>query len=71
MVLLMHHIILCTPCIALVNYGHLLHMWVDHAEPKSEVQAERVQKEYDGTQASSCEDTNIFVVKASPGPFNP
>jgi hypothetical protein len=48
-----------------------LHMWVDHAEPKSEVQAERVQKEYDGTQASSCEDTNIFVVKASPGPFNP
>jgi hypothetical protein len=25
---------------ALVNCGHLLHIWVDHAEPKTEVQAE-------------------------------
>jgi hypothetical protein len=34
----MHHIALCTPCIALVNGGHFLHMWVDHAEPEAEVQ---------------------------------
>jgi hypothetical protein len=30
MILSMHHIALCTPCIALVNYGHLLHIRVDH-----------------------------------------
>jgi hypothetical protein len=34
----MHHIALCTPCIALVNGGHLLHMRVGHAEPEVEVQ---------------------------------
>jgi hypothetical protein len=65
----MHHIALCTPCIALVNCGHLLHMCVDHVEPKSEVQVEQVQKEYDGPQA--CENVNIFVIKVSPGAFNP
>jgi hypothetical protein len=37
----MHHI-------ALFNCGHLLHMLVDHGEQKSEIQAERVQKDYDG-----------------------
>jgi hypothetical protein len=29
-----------------------------------------VQKEYDGPEASSCEDTNIFVIKANPGASN-
>jgi hypothetical protein len=38
----MHHIALCTPCIALVNYGHLLDMQVDHVESESEFQAEQV-----------------------------
>jgi hypothetical protein len=28
----MHHITLCTPYIALVNGGHLLHTRVDHVE---------------------------------------
>jgi hypothetical protein len=32
----MHHIALHTPCIALFNYGHLLHIQVDHAELESE-----------------------------------
>jgi hypothetical protein len=36
--MMMHHIALYTPCIALVNGGHLLHMRVDHAEPEAEVQ---------------------------------
>jgi hypothetical protein len=36
----MHNITLCTPCIALVNGGHLLHMRVDHAKPKLEIQVE-------------------------------
>jgi hypothetical protein len=59
MLFIMHHIALCTPCIALVNGGHLLYMWVDHAEPKSEYQAEQVQWAFRGPQASSCEDVNI------------
>jgi hypothetical protein len=57
----MHHIALCTPYIALFNFGHLLHKRVNHAEPKPEIQAERVQKVYDGPQASSCMDTNLTI----------
>jgi hypothetical protein len=56
----MHHIALCTPCIALVNGGHLLHMRVVHTEPESEYQAEQVQWEFGGPQASSCDDVNIL-----------
>jgi hypothetical protein len=62
----MHHIALCTSCITLVNGGHLLHMRVDHAESKSEVQAERVQKEYDGPQASSVKYTNLALDQGKP-----
>jgi hypothetical protein len=61
MLMIMHHITLCTPCIALCNCGHLLHMWVDHAEQKSEIQAELVQKEYDGPQAPNYRDTNLAI----------
>jgi hypothetical protein len=39
----MHHVALCTPCIALVNCGHLLHMRVDHVELGMEIRAEQVQ----------------------------
>jgi hypothetical protein len=38
--MIMYHIALCIPCIALVNGGHLLHMRVDHTEPEAEVQKE-------------------------------
>jgi hypothetical protein len=65
MLLFMHHITLYTPCIALFNCGHLLHIRVDHAEPESEFEAEQVQGMFGGPQASSCEDTNIFVIKTS------
>jgi hypothetical protein len=41
--LIMHHIALCIPYIALVHCGHLLHMRVDHVEPKSEFQVEQDQ----------------------------
>jgi hypothetical protein len=54
----------------LVDGGHLLHMWVDHVESKSEVQAEQVQWVFGGPQASSCEDANIVVIKVSPGAFH-
>jgi hypothetical protein len=65
--MIMHHIALCTPCIALVNGGNLLHMWVAHVEPKSGIRAEQVQGVFEGTQASSDEGANIVVIKASPG----
>jgi hypothetical protein len=57
----MHHIALCTPCIALFNCGHLLPMRVDHVESKSKTQVEKVQKEFDGPQAPSCMDTNLAI----------
>jgi hypothetical protein len=35
--MIMHHNAICTPCITLVNCGHLLHIRVDHVEPKAEI----------------------------------
>jgi hypothetical protein len=43
--MIMHHIALCTPCITLVNGGHILHMRVDHVEPEAKVQKVRKTKE--------------------------
>jgi hypothetical protein len=59
MLMIIHHIELCTSYIALVNCGHLLHIWVDHAEPKSKFQAEQVRGVIGGRQASSVMDANI------------
>jgi hypothetical protein len=59
MLLIMHHIILCTPYITLFNCGHVLHIRVDHVETKTENQAEQVQWMFRDPQASSCEDTDI------------
>jgi hypothetical protein len=50
MLLIMHHIALCTSSIPLFNCGHLLHIQV-----------------VGGPQASSSEDANIVVIKASSG----
>jgi hypothetical protein len=55
----MHRIVLCTPCIILFNCDHLLHIRVDHVEPKAENQAKQVQWMFRDPQASSCEDTDI------------
>jgi hypothetical protein len=41
LLLFMHHIALYTPYIAHFNVGHLFHIWVDHTEPKMEIQAEQ------------------------------
>jgi hypothetical protein len=57
--LIMHHIVLCTPCITLFNCGHLLHIQVDHGETKTENQVEQVQWMFGDPQASSCVVTNI------------
>jgi hypothetical protein len=69
MLLIIHHIALCTPCIALFICDHLLHIWVDHAESESEFQAEQVRWVFGCPQASCCE-ANIVVMKASPSAFN-
>jgi hypothetical protein len=39
-------------------------------EPKTEDQVEQVQCVFGGLQASSCEDANIVVTKASSGASN-
>jgi hypothetical protein len=57
--MVMQHITLCTPCIALFNCGHLLRIRIDHVEPRTEDQAEQVQWVFRDPQASSCEDTSI------------
>jgi hypothetical protein len=44
-----------------------MHIWVDHAELKTEIQVERVQWVFRGPQVSSYENGNIDVIKASPG----
>jgi hypothetical protein len=37
----MHHIALYTTCIAHFNVAHLLYIQVEHAEQKTEIQAEQ------------------------------
>jgi hypothetical protein len=59
MLLIIHHIAPCTLCITLFNCDHVLHIRVDHMEPKTEDQAEQVQWVFRDPQVSSCEDTNI------------
>jgi hypothetical protein len=46
-------------------------MRVDHAEPKTEIQAEQVQWVFGSPQALSFKDANIVVIKASPGASHP
>jgi hypothetical protein len=41
------------------DFGHLLHIRVDHAEPNTEIQAGQVQGVFGGPQAPSVMDANI------------
>jgi hypothetical protein len=70
MLLILHHIIVCTPCIVVFNCGHLLHIRVDHVEPKTENQAEQVQWVFRGPQSSSGEDTNLALDQGKPRCIN-
>jgi hypothetical protein len=63
---IMHHIALFTSCIALYNYGHRLHIRVDHVESKTENQAEQIQCVFGDSEASSCEDTDIAWDQGKP-----
>jgi hypothetical protein len=55
------------PCTILFIVAIFLHKRVDHVEPKTEIQSEHVQWVFADPQASSREDANIVVIKASPG----
>jgi hypothetical protein len=57
--MILYHIALYTPCIALFNCGHLFAYTLDHAKPKMKIQVEQVQWVFGDIQASSCEDANI------------
>jgi hypothetical protein len=48
-----------------------MYIRVDHVEPESEFQVEQVQWVFGGPQASSCQDTNIVVIKSSSGASPP
>jgi hypothetical protein len=50
--------------------AHVCAYAVDHVEPESEIKKEQVQWIFRGPQASSYEDGNIIVIKASPDAFN-
>jgi hypothetical protein len=43
---------------------------MDHVEPKTEIQVQQVQGVFEGPQASTYEDANIVVIKASPDASN-
>jgi hypothetical protein len=47
-----------------------MHIRVDYVKPKTEIQAEQVQWVFGSPQASSYEDANIIVIKASSGSSN-
>jgi hypothetical protein len=49
----MHHVALAPHALYILISPHVYAYMLDHAEPKSEIQAEKVQKEYDGPQAPS------------------
>jgi hypothetical protein len=66
----MLHIAICISCITLFNYGHILHIRLEHVESESEFQAEQVRWVFEGPQSSSYEDANIIVIKASLGASN-
>jgi hypothetical protein len=68
--MIMHHNALYTPCIALVNCVRLLHILIDPAKPKTEIQAVQVQWIFGGPQASNRDEANIVVINTSPGASN-
>jgi hypothetical protein len=43
---------------------------MDHVELKMKIQVQQVQGVFGGPQASSCENANIVVIKASPSAPN-
>jgi hypothetical protein len=57
--IIMHHIALCTPYITHFDVAHILHIRVDRVEPKTKNQVEQIQWVFGDSQASSCENIDI------------
>jgi hypothetical protein len=71
MLLVMHHIALCTPCIVQFNVSHLLHIrWTPWSRKQKFKRSKKLQWVFRGPQASNVVDANIFVMKASPAASN-
>jgi hypothetical protein len=66
-----HHIALCTPCIALVNCDRHFAYALDHTELKTEIQAVQVQWWIEGPQAPSGVDTNLMLDQGKPRCIQP
>jgi hypothetical protein len=56
------HLMHCT----FLSWLIFMYIRVDQAEPKSEIQANQVRKEYDDSQAPSCMDTNLDMNQHKP-----
>jgi hypothetical protein len=50
-----------------MSVSHICTFVLDPTEPESKFRAEQVKGVFGGPQASSREDANIVVIKASPG----
>jgi hypothetical protein len=70
MLMSMHRIALCTHALHIMLVSHIYTFALDPAEPESEFQAKQAQGMFGCPLASSCEDTNIIVIKASPDASN-
>jgi hypothetical protein len=58
----MHHITLLHSMHCTILIVSIFAYMIDHAEPKTKIQAEQVQWVFEGPQVSSCEDANIAFV---------
>jgi hypothetical protein len=56
-------------CTKLIS-AHVCAYVIVHVELEPEMKKEQVQRVFGGPQASSCEDANNVVTKASPGAFS-
>jgi hypothetical protein len=71
MLQIMHHIALCTSCIAYFNLDHLYaYLGTSHGAGTRDLRGAS-PRVFGGPQASSCEDVNIVVIKVSPGASHP
>jgi hypothetical protein len=67
MLLFLYYIAFAPHTMHLLILAHVyMHIRVDHAEPKSEIRAEKVQMVFGGPQDSSGEDTNVALDQGKP-----
>jgi hypothetical protein len=67
----MHHVVLAPQALHILISPHVYAYTLDHVEPKLEIQAEQVQKEYDGPQAPSARILTFFLDQGKPRCITP